>query len=135
VSALIDNERAGARWGSGGGWEDATHDAYPDWVQVTFNGTKKIDRVVVYTLRDDIGNPAEPTDATTFAVYGVTDFAVQGWNGSAWITLGSVAGNNLVKRAVSFSPFTTDRIRVNVTRALYFKSRIVEVEAWGAPAS
>jgi hypothetical protein len=61
----------------------------------------------------------------------VTDFNVQGWNGNAWVTLGTVAGNNLVKRTVSFAAFTTDRIRVNVTNALASSSRITEVEAWG----
>ena len=134
ASAVIDNQRSGAGWGNGGGWEDATHAAYPDWVQVTFSGQKVIDRVVVYTLRDDIGNPAEPSDTQTFAAYGIVDFTVEGWNGSAWQALGSVTGNNLVKRTVSFPAFTTDRIRVNVTRANYFKSRIVEIEAWGTSA-
>jgi hypothetical protein len=131
VAAVNNNERAGAAWGSGGGWEDMTHNAYPDWVQIAFNGTKTIDRVVVYTLRDDVGNPAEPSDDATFSLYGITDFVVEGWNGSAWVALGAVAGNNLVKRSVAFTAFTTDRIRVNVTAALYYKSRIVEIEAWG----
>ena len=43
----------------------------------------------------------------------------------------SVSGNNLVKRAVSFTPTLTDRIRINVTGALSGYSRITEVEAWG----
>jgi hypothetical protein len=45
--------------------------------------------------------------------------------------LGSVSGNNLVKRTVSFSAFTTDRIRLNITGALYSYARVTEVEAWG----
>jgi hypothetical protein len=48
-----------------------------------------------------------------------------------WVTLGSVSGNNLVKRTVNFSAATTDRIRINVTNALASYSRITEVEAWG----
>src|SRR5437667_6954672 len=66
-----------------------------------------------------------------FSLYGLVDFTVQGWNGTAWITLGTVSGNNLVKRTVVFSPYTTDRIRINVTNALNTWSRITEVEAWG----
>ena len=97
---------------------DATANTYPDWVQINFNGSKTIDRVVVYTLQDNYANPIEPTDTLTFSLYGVTDFTVQGWNGSAWVTLGTVSGNNLVKRSVSFTAFTTDRIRINVTNAL-----------------
>ena len=67
----------------------------------------------------------------TFSKYGITAFQVQGWNGTAWITLGSVSGNNLVKRTVSFASFATDRIRIQVTGALASYSRITEIEAWG----
>jgi hypothetical protein len=67
----------------------------------------------------------------TFSLYGVTAFQVQGWNGSAWVTLGSAAGNNLVKRQVNFTATATDRIRVNVTGAMAGFSRITEIEAWG----
>ena len=42
----------------------------------------------------------------------------------------AVSGNNLVKRPVSFPAYTTNRIRVNVTAALDFFTRIVEIEAW-----
>jgi hypothetical protein len=45
--------------------------------------------------------------------------------------LGTVTGNSLVKRTVSFSPFTTDRIRINVTAARNIWSLITEVEVWG----
>jgi len=131
VAAVNNNERAGAGWGNGGGWNDATVGAYPDWVQIAFNGAKTIDRVVVYTLQDNFANPVEPTDALTFSLYGLTQFTIQGWNGSTWVTLGTVSGNNLVKRTVTFAAFTTDRIRVNVTAALATYSRITEIEAWG----
>ena len=131
VGAVNDNQRTGTTWGNGGGWNDATKDTLPDWVQINFNGTQTIDRVVVYTIQDNYTNPIEPTDTLTFSTWGVTGFTVQGWNGSAWITLATVSGNNLVKRTVSFAAFTTDRIRVNVTSALASHSRITEIEAWG----
>ncbi len=133
-AAINNNERAGANWGNGGGWADGTSNAYPDWVEIDFNGSKTIDRVVVYTVQDNYSSPVEPTDSMTFSQYGLTDFTVQGWNGSAWVTLGSVAGNNLVKRTVNFPATTTDRIRINATNALYSYSRIAEVEAWGINA-
>ena len=56
---------------------------------------------------------------------------MQGWNGSTWVTLATVSGNNLVKRSVTFTAFTTDRIRIKVTSALGSYSRITEIEAWG----
>ncbi len=131
VSAIINNIRTGANWGVSGGWNDATANAWPDWVQINFSGSKTIDHVVVYTVQDNYANPVEPTDTMTFSLYGITAFTVQGWNGSAWVNLGSVSGNNLVKRTVNFAAYTTDRIRINVTAALASYSRITEVEAWG----
>ena len=131
VAAINDGDERAARWGAGGGWNDGTASTFPDWVQVTLNGPKTIDRVVVFTLQDNYTQPVQPSDTMTFSQYGLTAFQVQGWNGSSWVTLGSVTGNNLVKRIVSFPPFTTDRIRISVMGALATWSRIVEVEAWG----
>ena len=120
-------------WGSGGGWNDATANAYPDDVQIDFNGSKTIDRVVVYTLQDNYSSPMEPTDTLTFSAYGVTAFTVEGWNGSGWTVLGSVSNNNLVKRTVTFAPYSTNAIRIRVTQGLAQFPRLVEVEAWSVP--
>ncbi len=130
-AAVNDGEPAGLNWGHGGGWADFTANSYPDWVEIDFNGSKTIDHVVVYTVQDNYTSPAAPTDAMTFTQYGITAFDVQAWNGSAWITLGSVSGNNLVKRTVTFTATTTTKIRINVTGALASYSRITEIEAWG----
>jgi hypothetical protein len=100
-------------------------------VQINFNGSKTIDHVVVYTLRDGYGSAVDPSDSETFASYGIVDFSVQAWNGTSWVTVAAVTGNNLVKRTVAFSAVTTDRVRVDVTNALLGSSRIVELEAWG----
>ena len=133
VSAVNDGDRTGLNWGHGGGWNSATANVFPDWVQINFNGQQTIDQVIVYTLQDNYTSPVDPSDTLTFTLYGVTDFQVQGWNGTAWVNLGAaVTGNNLVKRAVSFPAFTTNSIRVNVTAALASYARIVEVEAWAA---
>src|SRR5205823_6161041 len=132
VTAVNNGDRSGAAWQNGGGWNDGTYDGFPDWIQVNFNGSKTIDHVVVYTLRDAYGLSVEPTDSETFTYYGIVDFTVQGWNGASWLTLATVTGNNLVKRTVTFSPVSTDRIRINVTSALSSYSRIVEIEAWTA---
>ena len=132
-SAVIDNKRSGAGWGTGGGWNDATFgaDAFPDWIQVRFNGVRTIDRAVVYSVQDNYLNPAEPTDTMTFSLRGITDFAVQGFDGANWVTLATVSGNRLVKRSVTFAPYATDRMRIWITHALASWSRVTEVEAWG----
>ena len=134
VAAINNNNRSGTGWGAGGGWNDGTSGVFPDWVQIDFNGSKTIDHIVLYTLQDNYLSPVEPTDTMTFSVWGITAFNVQGWNGSAWVTLGTVSGNNLVKRTVTFTPFVTTRVRINITAALGSYSRIIELEAWGTAA-
>ena len=130
VSAVNNNERAGTGWGNGGGWADGTPGTFPDWVQITFNGSKTLDRVVVYSLQDLYTQPVEPTDTTTFATYGITAFTVQGWNGASWIDLATVSNNTLVKRTVTFPAYSTDRIRINITAARSAGSYVTEIEAW-----
>ena len=132
ASSLINNERKGANFGgAGGGWRDANPGVFPDWVQVDFSGSRTIDRVVVYSVQNNWTNPVEPTDTTTASVYGIRNFTVQGWSGSAWVTLATVSANTLAKRTVTFPAYTTDRIRINVTATADGWTRITEVEAWG----
>ena len=137
ASATINGDRKGTGWGEvGGGWSDATSNTYPDWLQVTFNGSKTIDEVDVFTLQDNFSNPSEPTESMTFSQYGIVAFQVQYWNGLSWQTVsgGNISSNNKVWRKINFSQITTSKIRVNVTNALSSYSRITEVEAWGPGA-
>jgi len=63
----------------------------------------------------------------------VIDFVVQYQSGTQWmmVTNGNVMNNNKVWRKFTFKPVATEKIRVWVTGALYSRSRIVELEAWG----
>ena len=131
----IDGERSGSNWGNGGGWNDASVDAWPDTLQVNFSGTKTLSEIDIYTVQDAYASPQVPTEAMTFSLYGITDFEVQAWNGAAWVTVpgGNVTGNNRVWRKFTFAPLATNSIRVVVTRALGSWSRITEIEAYGTP--
>jgi hypothetical protein len=124
-------------WANGGGWRDGTPDAYPDWLQIEFNGAKTISEIDVFAVRDDYANPAEPTESETFSLYGITSFDVQYWDGSAWVTIpnGSITNNNKVWTKIVFAPITTTKIRVLVNNAQASYSRIVEVEAYTSSAS
>jgi RHS repeat-associated protein len=138
VASVINGDRRGTGWGSGGGWNDATGGAFPDWVEVSFAGTKTIGEVSVFTLQDSTMSPSEPTEQMTFSLYGVTAFQIEYWTGSAWAQIpgASASGNNKVWRKFTFAPVTTQKIRVMVTGALANHSRITEVEAWSsAPAA
>jgi serine protease len=132
AAAANNGDRRGLNWGAGGGWNDASGGTYPDALQINFSGTKSITEIDVFTVQDAYGTPSEPTPTMTFSQYGITDFDVQYWNGSTWITVpgGSVSGNNLVWRKFTFAAITTNAIRVNVRAALNSYSRIVEVEAY-----
>ena len=134
ASAAINGDRKGVNWGAGGGWNDGTADVFPDWLEVDFNGTYAIDEIDVVTLQDNYGAPSEPTLAMTFRSYGMRDFDVQYWTGSAWQTVpgGQITGNSNVWRTVTFAAVSTSRIRILVTNALASYSRIVEVEAYSS---
>jgi len=135
-SGAINGDRRGLNWGNGGGWNDGTPNAGPDWLEVAFNGPKTIDEINVFSMQDNYTAPIEPTLTTTFTLWGLRGFDVQYWTGTAWQTVpgGSVTLNDRVWRQFLIAPVTTSRIRISVTAALNSYARIIEVEAWGISA-
>jgi hypothetical protein len=137
VVAVNNGDRKGVNWANGGGWNDATVNAYPDWVQIDFNSSKAINEIDLFTIQDNPANPITPTLNTQFTQYGITDFQVQYWTGSVWADVpnGNVTGNRNVWRQFTFANITTSKIRVVVNNALGGYSRIVEIEAYSGSAS
>ena len=135
-SGAINGDRRGLNWGAGGGWNDGTLNAGPDWLAIAFNGAKTIDEVSVFSMQDTFNAPLEPTPTMTFTTWGLRAFEIQYWDGANWVPIpgASVANNNLVWRRFTFTPVTTTAIRVFVTAALNGSSRVMEVEAWGTDA-
>jgi hypothetical protein len=135
--AAINGDRRGNHWGTdpgtGSGWHDLTANDFPDWLEITFKGERKVDEVHIFSVQDNYSSPIEPTGAMVFTDFGLTDFRVEYWDGSAWQTVpgGVVTANNKVWRKLSFAPLTTTRLRVVVNSAPWGYSRVVEVEAWG----
>jgi hypothetical protein len=132
ASGAINGNRKGDDWGRGGAWRGGTG-VFPNWLEVSFQGQKTISEIDVFTTQDGLDNAAEPTSGMTFALYGLTDFQVQYWDGSAWQVVpgGVVSGNNKVWRQIQFAPVTASKVRVLCTAGLANAARIVEVEAWG----
>jgi hypothetical protein len=133
---VLDGDRKAINAGYGGNWTDGTANTFPDIVTTGFPQKYTINKVIVYSLQDNYGNPVDPESVpgsgpVTFTQYGLIDFVVEGWNGDQWVQLQSVTGNNLVMRPVSFAPFTTDRVRVRITRSAYSNSSMTELEVWG----
>jgi hypothetical protein len=127
-SNAIDGDRKGIVY-----WNDATSRSFPDWLEVDFNGTKSISEVDVFTVQDNFQTPADPTPSMTFTLYGIRNFEVQYWTGTAWADVpgGAITNNNLVWRSFVFAPLSTTKVRVLVTAAADgVWSRITEVEAY-----
>src|SRR4030095_7899702 len=131
-SAAINGQRSGAGWGNGGAWDSATSGHFPEWVQGDFAARYSISQVNVFSVQDNFTSPIEPTSTQTFTAFGVTSFEVQYWTGTAWVTIPgtTVTGNNLVWRTVSFTPVTTQKIRVVVNGSPDGYSRLTEGEAY-----
>ena len=132
-SGAINGDRKGLNWGAGGYWNDATANTLPDWLEVDFSGSKAITEIDVFSVQDDYQAPGEPTSTMTFTRYGLTSFQLQYWDGTQWLDVpgGSVTGNNLVWRKVTFPTVTTTKIRLWITGTQDLWSRVAEVEAWG----
>jgi hypothetical protein len=133
AGGAIDGEHNGNTWGSNGGWNDRTRTTFPDDLQVNLNVMQTFGEIDVYTLKNDFNSGSVVTDATTFSLYGITNFNVQYWTGSAWADVpgGAVTGNNLVKRKFVFPDITTDKVRVVVNdSADHLYSRVVEIEVF-----
>ena len=136
ASGAIDGDHIGTNWESGGGWNDATRDLYPDTLEVDFGATRTIDEIRVYTLQDNFKSAVEPTASTPADLYGIQDFDVQYFDGTNWVTVqnGSITGNDRAANVFMFPDVTTTKIRVVVNAARAHFSRIVEVEAFGCPS-
>lgn len=132
----INGERQGVNWESGGGgWNDTTRDEWPDSLEVAFNASRTINEIRVYTVQNDYRNPVEPDINTPADVYGILDFDVQYWTGTAWATVpgGSVTNNDKAMRVFPFSNITTTKIRIVVNNGRVHFARITELEAIGCP--
>ena len=123
----------GAGWEQGGGWNDDTRGVWPDNLDVNFNATRTINTINVYTLQNNFKSPVQPTTSTPADIYGILDFDVQYWNGTAWVTVpgGAIRGNDKALVTISFADIATSMIRINVLNGRVYYSRIVEVEAIG----
>src|SRR5262249_36522476 len=84
----IDGDRSVSRW------VGQQPFAFPGWLQVDFNGVKTINQIDLYLGRD--------------ILQVLTDFDVQYWGDSGWVTVtgGSVSGNRASWRKFSFANIT-----------------------------
>ena len=115
-----------------GDWYWRDEHGLPSWLEVDFNKPRKIREIDVFTVADAGEYYVDPKPASTCTTQGATAFDVQYWDGSAWVMIpgGSITGNNLVWRKITFPPVTTTKIRVIVNAAPDRIARIAEVQAF-----
>ncbi len=121
----VDGDRTSAKWGAGGGWNDATKGSFPDWLQVTFDEPTTVGRVDLYTL-DSAKYPA--------AGYGLSAWDVELLTDGSWQTVAQVRDNTAAEAASAFTPQTATALRV-VTLASNegpTYSRVAELEAYAS---
>lgn len=125
AASIIDGRTSSDDWGQGGGWNDATADTFPDWVEISFSRTTTIDQINIYTLNSET-YPA--------ATYGIKDFDLEYWDSSSstWKLINSFTDNTQGLIAYEFSAVATDKVRLTVKAANGANdySRLVEVQVY-----
>ena len=136
-SSVVNGDRKSLNAYSNGAWSSAAANNFPEWVQVDFGANKTINEIHVFTLQDNWAASIEPTPAMAFTLYGLSGYEVQYWTGSSWVTVpgGSETGNNKIWRTFTFSPITTNKIRVLTSAAPDGVSRVTEIEAYEPQAN
>jgi|GEM_PF-2473806 len=138
VSSIINGDRRGTGWANGtGGWHDATGNSFPDYLEVHFAGEKRINEIDFITLQDAYTIPSEPNSEMTFSQFGVTAFRINYWDSALaqWVMLIEVQGNNKVWRNIQFPVIATSKLSIMILNGANNYSRVVEIEAWEAPAA
>lgn len=137
-SRCIDGYRnTNNNWNSastpGGGWASNGNPSVgsPEWVEVDFGMSRTIEEIDVFGLADAVNYTTDPILTDIASSFALVDFKTQYWNGSSWVDINTVTGNDKVWKQFAFSPITTTKIRLLVTSCLGGNAICVELEAWG----
>lgn len=119
-----------ANWGWGtDGWNDATENTFPDWLQLQWPQAVSVVGVEVLGLTASLGYTYDPTVSSGYAL---SQFEIQVWVNNAWVGIQSVSGNNRAYVRRDFSTVITDRLRIYITASVDASwSRIVQLRVSG----
>ena len=132
VESVNNGDTSSDNWGnSGGGWNDGTRFTFPDYLTLTFDSLRTINKVVIYTL-DSATYPASS--------YGIKDYELQYLlpggdpdNTDDWETYVAVTGNTSGKITHYLPSISTQAIRLKINDSNDGEwSRIIEFEAYQA---
>lgn len=121
-------------------WNDNSLGAFPDWLQVDFDGRQYLERIDLFMLADEgYYDKIMPDSRTPSTQFSPRDFKIQYLteNGE-WQTIpgADVTGNDKAWQTFSFDTILTSSIRVYITDTMDSGySRIAELEAWTSAPS
>lgn len=99
--SVLAGYTTGERWARGGGWNDGTEGAFPDWLEINLHAPRTVRAVRIITL--------EPA-----AVYGIRDVEVYARRGKEWVRCADVRDNEDVTITVPVPGLRTDAVRIVV---------------------
>jgi len=130
VESVNNGETTSDNWGtSGGGWKDGTQSEFPDYLTLTFDQIRTLNKVMIYTLDSDT-YPA--------STYGIKDYELQylAPNGDPnsdddWITYTTVTSNTQGVMTHYLFSVSTQAIRLKINDSNDGEwSRVIEFEAY-----
>ncbi|MEU8222204.1 discoidin domain-containing protein [Kribbella sp. NPDC048915] len=123
LCGAVDGDSDTEHWDTLTGWNDGTRAVFPDTYDVALSAPATVSRVELYTL-DTAKWPARTN--------GLRDWDIQARVAGAWQTVAEVRGNTLGHVTTTFTPVTTDAIRIRCLDGNdHAYSRIVELEVYG----
>jgi hypothetical protein len=128
LTDMINEDRTTQNnWGgAGSGFFSVT---LPTTVTVDFGVTRSITGINVFGLKNPASYTTAPSTADTSTANPLVDFTIDYWNGSSWVNLQTITGNNKTRRDFTFGAVSASKIRVTCTAAPSGFA-IVEIEAW-----
>ena len=130
VESVNNGETTSDNWGtSGGGWKDGTQSEFPDYLTLTFDQIRTLNKVMIYTLDSDT-YPA--------STYGIKDYELQylAPNGDPnsdddWVTYTTVTSNTQGVMTHYLFSVSTQAIRLKINDSNDGEwSRVIEFEAY-----
>jgi len=130
-SALINGDRRQTPvdqtlWTNG----DATN---PQYLEVKFVSSRTVEWVYLFGQYTDNPNYAEPSTISIESTSPLTGFSIQYWTGTTWASVNELSrvDGTKVWRRVSFTPVTTDRVRVVLPTITTNRQMVAsELEVW-----
>ena len=108
-----------SRWVSARNVNNNVSESLPEWIEVDLQGRCQIDSLAFFT--------------GSTGVYRETcvDFKFQYWDGSAWIDIFSETGNTNSKYKKSFTPISSEKVRLYITKVENAIVRLYELMIFG----